>query len=160
MNYSELIQESTTQLRALEKQQRTSKLKDRVRFLRYLKEGSATTQTQAGSLIGLQQRQSQNLWRIYKQDGIQTLLTTRYQGTVGKLSYYQISALRAYLKTDQAASLLQVQTWLKHSFDVDYTLGGISMLFKRLKIKHKTGRPTNVRQKADERNFFKKTLPN
>jgi transposase len=157
MNYGEQIKEAITELQQVEKGQSKSKLKDRVRFIRYLKEGTAKTQAQAGLLIGLQERQSQNLWRIYKQEGLQAMLTYRYQGTTGKLSYTQVSKLRTYLKTDQAATLQQVQSFLQMSFDIHYTLGGISMLFKRLKIKLKTGRPVNSRQNADDQQFFKKT---
>lgn len=158
MKYAELIKEDLAELQQLEKQQHKSKLKDRVRFIRYLKEGTAKTQAQAGKLIGLQERQSQNLWHLYRHKGLKELLIYRYEGTTGKLSYYQISQLRAYLKTDQAATLLQVQEWLSTTFDIDYTLGGLSMLFKRLKIKLKTGRPFNVRQNPEQREFFKKTL--
>lgn len=158
MNYAELIKEDLEELQQLEKQQHKSKLKDRVRFIRYLKESTAKTQAQAGSFIGLQERQSQNLWQTYRHKGLQELLIYRYEGTTGKLSYYQISHLRAYLKTDQAATLQHVQTWLSTTFNVHYTLGGLSMLFKRLKIKLKTGRPFNVRQNPDQREFFKKTF--
>ncbi len=157
MNYGEQIKETATELQQVEKGQSKSKLKDRVRFIRYLKEGTAKTQAQAGSLIGLQERQSQNLWRIYKQEGLQAMLTYRYQGTTGKLSYNQVSKLRAYLKTDQAATLQQVQNFLQTSFAIHYTIGGISMLFKRLKIKPKTGRPVNSRQNVDDKQLFKKT---
>jgi transposase len=163
MKYAELIKENLAELQQLEKQQPESKLKDRaspdrVRFIRYLKEGTAKTQAQAGSMIGLQERQSQNLWQIYRYKGLKELLIYRYEGTTGKLSYYQINQLRAYLKTDQAATLQQVQEWLSTTCGIHYTLGGISMLFKGLKINLKTGRPTNVRQNPDQREFFKKTF--
>ncbi len=157
MKYAQLIKENEQELASLEKQQNKSKLKDRVRFIRYLKEGIAKTQAQAGKLIGLQERQSQNLWQLYKQQGLQAMLTNHYQGTSGKLSYNQISKLRAYLKTDQAVTLEQVQSFLQTAFDIHYSLGGISSLFKRLKVKLKTGRPTNIRQNPDKKQFFKKT---
>jgi transposase len=147
-------------LHQLEKQQHKVKLIDRVRFIGYLKEGTARTQAQAGKLIGLQERQSQNLWQLYKQKGLQGMLTNPYRGTTGKLSYSQVSKLRAYLKTDQAATLEKVQNWLQTSFNVKYTIGGISLLFKRLKIKLKTGRAANIRQNPDEKQLFKKTSPN
>ncbi len=157
MNYEVLIKESIPELQQLEKEQTKSKLKDRIRFMRYLKEGTAKTQAQAGALIGLKARQSQNLWLVYKKQGLQAMLTYRYQGTTGKLSYSQVSKLRAYLQTDQAATLQHVQHFLQTGFDIDYTIGGISLLFKRLKIKLKTGRPVNIRQNADAKQLFKKT---
>lgn len=61
MNYDALIEESVSKLKQLAKQQSIARLKDRTRFLRYFKEGICKTQAQAGHLIGLQERQSQNL---------------------------------------------------------------------------------------------------
>ena len=94
MNYALLITQSADQLLTLEKQQPKPKLKDRIRFLRFLKDGTANTQQQAGHLIGLKQRQSHNLWRSYRQGGLDGLLTYNNHGTVGNLSYGQISRLR------------------------------------------------------------------
>jgi transposase len=122
MNYRAVIKESLVELQGLEKQQSKHMFKDRVRFMRYLKEGTAQSQAQAGKLIGLQERQSQNLWQLYNRDGLQALLTYRYQARSGKLSYSQISKLSAYLKTDQAATLQQVQKFVSTSFDISYSM--------------------------------------
>lgn len=93
-------------------------VKDRLRFLRLLKDGSAKTQQQAGHLIGLKERQSQNLWRSYRQTGLDGLLAYNNHGTVGYLAYAQISQLRHFVDTDQAATLAQIQTFLANSFGV------------------------------------------
>ncbi|WP_028524402.1 helix-turn-helix domain-containing protein [Runella limosa] len=71
-----------------------------------------------------------------------------------------MSLLRTYLKTDQANSLADIQEWLENNLQVTYTLGGISLLCKRLKIKLKTGRPSNVRQDKEGMEAFKKTSMN
>ena len=158
MDYASLITQSADELLALEKQQPKAKVKDRLRFVRFLKEGTAKTQQQAGHLIGLKQRQSQNLWQAYRQQGLEGLLKDGNKGTVGHLSYTQISQFRQFVDTDQAATLTQLQTFLQDSFGVSYTLGGVWTLCQRLKIKAKTGRPTNVRRDADGTEVFKKTL--
>jgi len=44
-------------------------------------------------------------------------------------------------KTDQALSLRLVQEWLLTQEQVEYSQGGISLLFKRLKIKLKPAGP-------------------
>lgn len=54
-------------------------------------------------------------------------------------------------------TLKQAQAYLQDAFGVDYTIAGVSLLFKRLKIKLKTGRPTNIRQDQAEKEAFKKT---
>ncbi|WP_374755820.1 helix-turn-helix domain-containing protein [Dyadobacter luteus] len=49
--------------------------------------------------------------------------------------------------SDQAQTLADIQAYLAGNLGVKYTIGGVSDLCKRLKIKLKTGRPVNVRQK-------------
>ncbi|WP_374755847.1 helix-turn-helix domain-containing protein [Dyadobacter luteus] len=74
------------------------------------------------------------------------------------MSSVQISQLRAYLLSDQAPTLADIQAYLAGSLGVNYTIGGVSDLCKRLKIKLKTGRPVNVRQKPGSVEEFKKNL--
>ncbi len=159
LDYQVLINESVADLLALERQQSLSRFRDYVRYIRYLKEGTAKTQSQSGALIGLKERQSQILWQTYKQKGLAYLLEEHRQGTVGQLSYVQISHLQSFLRDSRTAlTQEQIAAWIESSFGVTYTQSGISKLCKRLKIKLKTGRPVNVRQKEGEREAFKKTL--
>lgn len=160
MDYSNLIKESIEQLQALEQSQKQAMLRDRVRFIKLLKAGAVKSQRRAGEQIGLQERQSQRLWCLYRQQGMQGLLVYPYQGSFGKLSTTQVSRLRTYLKTDSVDTLKQAQTYLQDAFGVEYSLAGVSLLFKQLKIKLKTGRPTNIRQDQAEKEAFKKTSLN
>jgi transposase len=161
LNYKELIKESQSELEKLEREQKLSRFRDYVRYLRYLKEGTAKSQTESGSLIGLKARQSQNIWRIYKAQGLSYLLKEHRRGQVGQLSYVQISQLQSLLRDSKTAlTQQQIADWIDSSFGVQYTQGGISVLFKRLKIKLKTGRPVNVRQKEGDIEDFKKNSPN
>ena len=140
----------------MEKSQSQALLGDRLRFVGLLKSGQATSQRQAGALIGLHQRQSQRLWQGYRQEGLSGLLGYPYRGTFGKLSSQQLSRLRTYLKGDSVQTLADAQRYLEDSCSVSYTISGVSMLFKRLKIKLKTGRPTNVGQNEADLQAFKK----
>jgi transposase len=157
MDYAKLIKESVEALQALEQRQKQALLRDRVRFIRLLKAGQATSQRLAGEQIGLKERQSQRLWHSYRNKGMEGLLSYPYKGTFGKLSTTQVSRLRNYLKTDSVDTLKQAQAYLQEAFGIDYTIAGVSLLFKRLKIKLKTGRPVNVRQDQAEKEAFKKT---
>lgn len=159
MDYLNLISESVEELATLEKSQSQALLRDRLRFVRLLKSGQASSQRQAGQLIGLQERQSQRLWHLYRQHGLKGLLGYPYRGTFGKLSSQQLSRLRTYLKGDSVQTLADAQRYLADSCSVSYTISGVSMLFKRLKIKLKTGRPTNVRQHEADLQAFKKNSP-
>jgi transposase len=160
MNYSISILESPEYLKELMSKQKLTIHRDRLYYLYALKTQEVKSQKSAGALIGLKERQSQNLWQLYRKGGLSLLLDLSRQTYFGKLSSAQMSLLRTYLKTDQANSLADIQEWLQNNLQATYTLGGISLLCKRLKIKLKTGRPTNVRQDKDGLESFKKTSMN
>ena len=158
MKYSTKIREELAFLQQAEKQRGTALDRDRIRFLRLLKSGQATTQAAAGAAIGLGQRQAQRLWSTYQQGGLDALMSKPAQRGWGKLSSFQISQLRQFLLADQAQTLTDIQDFLKSSFAIHYTIGGLSHLCKRLKIKQKTGRPVNIRQQPGAIEAFKKSL--
>jgi transposase len=160
MNYKKIITESEDYLISLEHQTKDLKARDRVRFIRYLKSGEAITQKQAGKLIGLQERQSQRLWKTYREAGIGAMSASNYLGGQSKLSEAQQTELEERLKQDDIWSLEQARDYIEQEYAVSYTIGGLSYLFKRMKVKLKTGRPSNIRQKAEEKeNFKKKDFP-
>lgn len=146
LEYVDLIQESLAELEQLEAKQKKSFYKDRVRFIRYLKEGTAKSQAKAGSLISLQNRQSQNLWQIYRQSGMEGLLKEKKAPHLGKLTSVEYSRLLQRLDQDQMMSQKQVRAYLQDEMGKTYTQPAIHYLFKRLKVKLKTGRPVNVRK--------------
>lgn len=160
MNYATLIGEELGVLQALEKQQTQAQRRDYVRYLRLLKSGQATSQRQAADQLNLSLRQGQRLWRRYRQDGLDALHRPRQATYLGKLSTTQISRLRQFLRDDQAYSLADIQAYLAGSLGITYTIGGVSDLCKRLKIKLKTGRPTHAHQRPGAVEEFKKTSPN
>lgn len=158
MNYVTAIIESPEYLTELMGKQKLTIHRDRLHYLYLLKTQVVKSQKSAGVSIGLKERQSQNLWHLYKKGGLALLLDLTRQTYFGKLSSTQMSLLRTYLKTDQANSLADIQEWLYNNVQASYTLGGISLLCKRLKIKLKTGRPTNIRQDKEGLESFKKTF--
>lgn len=158
MNYAVLIPETVEQLTQLEARQRLAIHRDRVRFIRLLKTGLATSQQQAGQAINLAIRQSQRLWQTYRKSGLAALLQATPKAGFGKLSAAQIAQLQAWLRTDRAGRLEDVQTYIAQRWQIHYTIGGLSYLCQRLKIKLKTGRPVNLRQDPAAREAFKKNL--
>lgn len=156
MNYGAKIREELGFLHQAEKQRGCALDRDRIRFLRLLKSGQATTQAAAAAAIGLGQRQAQRLWKTYQQAGLDALMSQPARRGWGKLNSFQISQLRQFLLADQAQTLADIQDYLRTSFAVEYSIGGVSHLCKRLKIKQKTGRPVNVRQLPGAIEFFKK----
>ncbi len=156
MNYQELIKETAEELSELEKETKDLKGRDRVRFLRLLKIGEATSQKQAGRMIGKKIRQSQRLWHRYQAVGLEEFIKNHYEGRRSKLSASEKSILEERLKKDDVLSLQQAQNYLADEFGVSYTIGGVSYLFNRMRVKLKTGRPSNINQKAAETEAFKK----
>ncbi|MDQ3290862.1 MAG: winged helix-turn-helix domain-containing protein [Bacteroidota bacterium] len=158
IDYKAAIKESLEELLAREKEQKQARMRDRVRFIRYLKEGQASTQSAAGALIGLQRRQSQQLWQKYSRQGLAGLVSNNYQGSWAKLSSTQQARLLQRLDKDDIATQGQLIDWLQQEMGITYSQPGISMLLARLKVKLKTGRPVNVRKDEAGEAAFKKTF--
>jgi transposase len=156
MNYQTEISESGDYLIELERATKDLKARDRVRFIRLLKTGRAATQKQAGVLIGLQVRQAQRLWEQYREQGLAVMCQNNYTGGMVKLDGTAQAGLKARLKQDDMQSLEQVRLYLEQEFGVGYTVSGISRLFKRLKVKLKTGRPANIKQDKEQMEEFAK----
>jgi len=158
MNYADKITQNLDDLLLLEKQQTKARLRDYVRLLRLLKAAQAKSQQHAADQLNLSLRQVQRLWQRYQKQGVDDLIQSRYVPYWGKLSATQLSQLRAFLLTDQAQTLASIQTFLADAFAIHYTMGGISDLCKRMKIKPKQGRPVNIRQEPGAVEAFKKSL--
>lgn len=157
MDYGTVISE---ELAFLEKQERLAGkavVRGRIRFLRLLKSGQCQSQRLAGQAIGLQERQSQRLWQLYRQQGYGALVSPGYAHSFGKLSSAQISQLQEFLRQDLASTLADAQHYVAQEFAVNYTASGLCKLFQRLKVKCKTGRPVNVRKDEGRAEAFKKT---
>jgi transposase len=157
MKYDELINEELEELRVIEKKQKLVQFEKRVQFLICLKSGEAKTQKAAGGKVGWQVRQSQKIWQIYRERGVAGVLAKSKRRGFGKLSSVEISRLNEYLREFGARSLAEIQQYVRDSFGVNYTIGGLSDLCIRLRIKLKTARPSNYLK--DERAVltYKKT---
>lgn len=157
IDYPKIIKETAKKLRRLEKEQHKAFVRDRIRFLWLLKSGRCSSQIEAGDLIGLRSRSSQRLWQQYQKGGLKALLCYPYQGTTCRLTEEQREKLKAYLGEDQVQFLHEANAYIQQQFNVRYSTGGLHKLFERLKVKKKTGRPTNYRKDEKGAARFKKT---
>ncbi|MCU0391803.1 MAG: hypothetical protein MUE81_11855 [Thermoflexibacter sp.] len=124
--YQTLIKKSIEELEKMTKQQKNRQNADRLRLggtplLRYLKSGQASSQIQAGALVGLKPRQSQNLWSLYIKGGFNSLLITSKPHYLGKLSSVEISRGLQYSDNEQLASQKQIPVFIKQKMGVNYT---------------------------------------
>jgi transposase len=160
MDYPKAIKESAEELRKVEKEQSKAFVRYRIHFLWLLKSSRCFSQMEAGEFLGLSARSSQRLWQQYRNQGIDALLTYPYQGTTCRLTEQQRETLLAYLADDQVQFLHEAKAYIQQHFGVRYSIGGLHKLFEWLKVKKKTGRPTNYRK--DEKgavHFKKSSLP-
>ena len=157
IDYISVISESASELAFMAKSQKNRRNADHIRFLWYLKTGQATSQGSAGELINLKLRQSQNLWKQYQKEGISGLMINDTPKNWGKLSSTQISQLLSYLDGDQVKTQKEMQAFIQSEMGIEYTQAGIHYLFKRLRVKLKTGRPSNIRKDEAGAIDFKKS---
>src|SRR3954465_1291960 len=81
ITYPLLIQEDIAQLQAAEKAARDKARADRVRMVRFLKEGRVASVGQAAEVLGYSVRTVQRWWQCYREGGLAGLLAARYGGT-------------------------------------------------------------------------------
>lgn len=158
MNYAELITETVDELKQLEQEQKLVQFQKRISFLLALKTQAAGTQEKAGEQVGWKLRNTQNVWKLYRTGGIREILRKPQRWGFGKLSSQEIARLQKHLAQFGAADLREVQTICEAQFNVYYTIGGVSALCARLKIKLKTARPSNAKKDAALAETYKKTL--
>lgn len=158
IDYFKAIKETLQELLEREREQSKAFVRDRIRFLRLLKSGSCSSQGKAGELIGLRPRSSQRLWNQYRVGGLKALLIYPYQGTSCRLSKEQRRQLNAHLAGDQVQFLHEAKEYIQEQFGVCYSTSGVHRLFGRLKVKKKTGRPSNYRKDEKGAEDFKKSF--
>lgn len=158
LSYTEEIQESSTTLSKLLRKEKDTKNRERLRFLLLLKSGKVKSQSAAGMMINIGERQSQNLWRKYRTGGLEALLLKPQRGRQSKLNEEQIADLEERLKQDDIQFLDEASELIKKEYGESYTRSGVFRLFQRMKVKKKTGRPVNIRQDKAGLANFKKTI--
>ena len=157
LNYSEQIKEDVEELSTLLRAQIKSVDRDRIRFLLLLKQGKYTTQKGAAEAVNIGLRQAQINWKTYRQEGISALVGNKPIGAPTKLSQEQLDQMEERLKADDIQFLHEAVDYVQQEFETSsYTLSGMHYVFKRLKIKKKTGRPSNINQVEEDREDFKK----
>ncbi len=158
MNYAEIITEEVEELQQLLKREKAARYEKRVRFLYLLKTNQAKTQKAAGEQVGWKLRNAQKIWQQYRDAGLAAVLEKPRKDSLGNLSSLQMSRLLRYLSEFGFGTLEEAQSYIIESFGISYTIGGVSWLFKRLKVKLKTARPANIKKDTRRVETYKKTL--
>ena len=92
------------------------------------------------------------------QGGLENMLAyQRHTGSQQRISSAAWMALNKELKAGRFARLQDVQGYLQQHWGTSYSIGGLSHLFQRHKIKLKTGRRRHHRASQQQQEAFKKT---
>src|SRR4051794_6515765 len=99
ITYPLLIQEDIAQLQAAEKAARDKSRADRVRMLRFLKEGRVVGVSKAAEVLGYRVRTAQRWWQCYREGGLAGLLAPpQRRGMVEGLPPARVEGLRAEMR--------------------------------------------------------------
>lgn len=159
-DYQRLIKETEEELFEQERQHRHSVVGSRLRMLRLLKSGEATSVEAVSGLLGYSWRQCQRWLTRYRIEGLAGLLTAAKRGgSKERMTAEAWEALDRALKQGEIASYGQARTFLAQQGVVYRDATSILRLFRRHKVKAKTGRYRHEKAEAEKQETFKKTLP-
>lgn len=155
------IEEPLEKIKELLTKQKTSKSKERILVLYWLKSGQARTVEELAVLSGHHRTTISRWLSQYRSGGIIKLLNIKKSTGRQRLIPPEIEThLVEELKDPEGfESYEEVKAWLKAIWDIEMSYTGVHKLVRyRLKAKLKVPRPSHVKQKAGAAEAFKKKL--
>ena len=160
IKYPQAIQESEEELTRLEQGLRGQKRADRVRVLRLLKSGAVKSLKDCAPLVGYSVIQLTRWWERYRAEGLAGML--KQHKPVGKASRMTPQAwagLMQAMRAGHIATMQEARNYLDREWGIRYKNGkSLWWLFKKYRIKWKTGRRRHKKANAEQQAAFKKTL--
>jgi transposase len=161
INYLKAIQESEEDLLSLEQRLRGQKPADRVRMLRLLKSGTVKSMKDCAPLVGYSLVQLTRWWERYQTEGLAELV--KQQKPVGqpcKVTAEAWEGLLAAMRKGDIATMEHARDYLEREWGIQYKNGkSLWWLFKKHRVKWKTGRRRHKKANAEQQAAFKKTSP-
>jgi transposase len=161
INYLKAIQESEEDLLSLEQRLRGQKPADRVRMLRLLKSGTVKSMKDCAPLVGYSLVQLTRWWERYQTEGLAELV--KQQKPVGqpcKVTAEAWEGLLAAMRKGDIATMEDARDYLEREWGIQYKNGkSLWWLFKKHRVKWKTGRRRHKKANAEQQAAFKKTSP-
>ena len=159
ITYPKAIQESEEDLTRLEQRLRGQKAADRVRMLRLLKSGAVKSLKDCAPMVGYSVSQLVRWWEHYRAEGLAGLL--KQHKPVGKPSRLTTEAWEGLLQAMRAghiATMQDARNYLERAWGIRYKNGkSLWWLFKKHRVKWKTGRRRHQKANAEQQAAFKKT---
>lgn len=142
LDYGALILENIDELRKRERSEKEARIRLRVQLLRLLKNRETDSMKEACRICGITPKHGYDLWKKYREKGLDALLRFDWKPRRSKLSPEQQAKLLERAAADNGfGSQSEARDYLESEFAVSYTQGGVCLLFQRLKIKAKAPRP-------------------
>ncbi len=159
IKYPKAIQESEEELTRLEQSLRGQKAADRVRVLRLLKSGTVKSLKDCAPMVGYSVSQLTRWWERYRAEGLAGVL--KRQKPTGKASRLTAEAWAGLLQAMRAGHIVTMQdarNYLEREWGISYKNGkSLWWLFKKHRVKWKTGRRRHKKANAEQQAAFKKT---
>jgi transposase len=159
INYPKAIGESEEELMSLEQRLRGQKPADRVRMLRLLKSATVKSLKDCAPLVGYSVIQLTRWWERYRQAGLAGLLKEyKPPGMASKLSPEAWAGLLQAMRKGHIATMQDARDYLECEWGIRYKNGkSLWWLFKKHRVKWKTGRRRHKKANAEQQAAFKKT---
>jgi transposase len=159
INYPKTIGESEEDLIRLEQHLRGEKAADRVRMLRLLKSGTVKSSQDCAPLVGYSAIQLTRWWERYRQAGLAELLK-QYKpvGMSSRMTKEAWAGLMVAMRKGVIATMEDARDYLEREWGIRYKNGkSLWWLFKKHRVKWKTGRRRHKKASAEQQAAFKKT---
>jgi transposase len=159
ITYPKAIQESEEDLMRLEQSLRGQKPADRVRMLRLLKSGVVKSLKDCAPLIGYSLVQVTRWWERYRSAGLAELLKQHKPvGPASKLTAEAWEGLMQAMRAGHIATMQEARHYLEREWGIRYKNGkSLWWLFKKHRVKCKTGRRRHQKANPEQQAAFKKT---
>ena len=159
IKYPKVIQESEEELTSLEQSLRGQKAADRVRVLRLLKSGAVKSLKDCAPMVGYSVSQLTRWWERYRVEGLTEMLKQhKPAGRASKLSSEAWEGLLQAMQAGQIATMQDARNYLEREWAISYKNGkSLWWLFKKHRVKWKSGRRRHKKANAEQQAVFKKT---
>jgi len=133
------------ELRAAHRRTRDKREADRIKAVVLLASGR-TAEDVAEALL-IDPNTVRNHFKRYRQGGLSGLLHLAYRGSTGELEEAELALLEAHLQLHLYLTAKDVAAWVEETFEVAYTVSGMTALLHRLGFVYK--KPKLVPGKAN-----------
>lgn len=159
IKYRKAIGESEEDLTELEQRLRGRKAADRVRMLRLLKSGTVTSLKDCAPLVGYSVTQLTRWWECYRAKGLAEVLKQHKPvGKPSRLTPEAWAGLLQAMRKGHIATMQDARDYLEREWGIRYKNGkSLWWLFKKHRVKWKTGRRRHKKANAEQQIAFKKT---